>query len=127
MECNDVVMTLFPDLAHLHNPDVQVVKMCRVRWLEKAEYVWQPPRCLQWQRSRVHCSEFTHKNYMKTEILLGDICTVLEDIIENYWRSVLQVFNAIWRYLGFLQPMLIISSVSLVNVVEVKTTQYIHA
>lgn len=36
-----------------------------------------------WQHSLVHCSNFTHKNYMKNEIIFGDICTVLKDIIKN--------------------------------------------
>ncbi len=63
--------------------------------------------------------------HTKTKIVLGDMCTVLENII-NCWRSVQQFFNAFWCYLGFPQLMMIISSVSLINVVEVKMTQYIH-
>ncbi len=38
--------------------------------------------CLTAQSSSLQ--RFTHKNYMKTKIVVGAICTVLEDIIETY-------------------------------------------
>ncbi len=128
MECNDCVRAVAGFISRLCS---LTQSRCAgedvpVRWLVKAECVWQPPRCLQWQHSRVHCSHFTHTNSMNTKILPADICTVLEDLTENYRRSVLQLFNAVWCYLWFLQPLMIISSVSLVNLAEVKRTQYIH-
>lgn len=33
-------LTLFQGFDNLYNPNVQVVKMCQVSWLEKAECVW---------------------------------------------------------------------------------------
>ncbi len=73
MIVQELSQALFTNFANLHSPYVQVVKMCRVRWLEKAECVWQPPRCLHcalcyWQHSRVQYSHFTHKNYMKSKM-----------------------------------------------------------
>lgn len=54
----------------------------------------------------VHCSYFTHNNYIKTKIVLFGICTV------GY-----SFFNAVWFYLRFLPLIMIAGSVSYQTVV----------
>lgn len=103
MECNDSVRA---DTGFISRLLIYTVHMCR----------WQ--RCGSWGDWRTQCvcvaattvspvtaqscsqqplytQKMKRKKNLKTEILLGDICTVLEDI-KNYWRPVLQFFNTIW-------------------------------
>ena len=56
--------TLFTGFRKSYNPYLQVVRMFKMSWLEKAESVCgddlQWAMCA-WQHSRVYCDDFTHK------------------------------------------------------------------
>lgn len=69
---------------YFHNPYVQVLKMCQVRLLEMcvARHICSYQINHKYI-NKVHCTFFTHKNYMKTEIVLGDVRTSLEDMIDT--------------------------------------------
>ncbi len=129
MECNDVwelSLAIISRLCSFTQSYVQVLKMC---WWGAW---WRQSVCgSHWGVSSDSTVVFTAESlHTKTTWKLKSYLVISAQlfiiiIIESYWRSVLPFFNGVWCYLGFPQPMMIISLVSLLHVVEVKRTQYI--
>ena len=72
-----------------------IIHMCRwwgcTRWAEKAECVHHHTECTVcvWQLSHVHCSNFTHNNYMKPSPLccaLGEGTVMVT--LRKYWLKI---------------------------------------